>query len=110
MIIARELTATLICATTCRIACRCAAKSRRRAAATPDTMAPATIAPDSRKPALTSQPPLASNASTLPEGTSASNTKTPVARPTQRCHTARRCSQRVINDRHNGNETSALAT
>jgi len=110
MIMARELTATLICAATCRMARRCDTKSRRRTAAIPDTMASATSAPDNRKPALTIQPPFASNESTVPEGTSASNTMKPVTRPIQRCAAGRRCNQRVISSRQTGKETSALAT
>jgi hypothetical protein len=78
---ARETTATLICPTTCRIARACETKSRRRAARTPPIMEPPTIAAESKKPAVTLRPPLASNASTIPEGTSANSTSTPVTRP-----------------------------
>ncbi len=73
-------------------------------------MAPATTAPESKKPALTPTPPFALNASTQPEGTNPSRINSPVARPCQRCQRGRRCNQRVVNIRHIGNATKALAT
>jgi len=107
---AREVTATLIWANTCRIARLCAGSARRRAAAMPLTIAPATIAAERRNPAVTTAPPLASNASTTPEGTSARRTMPPATRPRPRCQSGRRWSGRVMSAMQSGSATSAAAT
>jgi len=56
---ARDVTATLICPTTWCIARRWTTNLRFRAATVPTTMPAATIAAESRKPAVTQPPPLA---------------------------------------------------
>ena len=110
MSIARDVTATLICAKTWPIARRCATRSCRRAAAMPFTMKTATSASLSKNPAVTNAPPLASKASTAPVGASAKRMITPAARPTQRWIARRRCTIRVMSRMHRGSETSAAAT
>ena len=107
---ARDVTATLIWATTCCIARPWDARSRRRAARTPLTMNHATMAAERRNPAVTARPPLASKESTTPEGTSAKSTSVPVKRPTQRCHAGRRWRNRVISRRQSGSDSKADAT
>jgi len=109
-IMAREATATLICPSTWRIARACKIMSCRRAARIPESMAQATIAPETQKPNVTIQPPLASNESTIPVGTRANKTIAPAARPSQRCAVFRRCSARVINPRQSGKPSAAAAT
>src|SRR6478609_8468752 len=88
----------------------CAGKSRRRAARTPAIIAAPTIAAESKKPSVTTKPPLASNESTTPDGSNAASTSAPAMRPSQRWMRARRCSARVINTKHRGKLSAAAAT
>ena len=110
MSIARDVTATLICAKTWPIARRCVARSRRRAAAMPFTMKKTTSPSLSKNPAVTNAPPLASKASTAPEGASAKRMIAPAARPSHRWIARQRCTLRVMSTMHRGSETSAAVT
>lgn len=57
--IARELTATDICASTCHTQRRCSAKRRARAVRTPCTIATNITPPVARKPSVDASPPFA---------------------------------------------------
>ena len=76
----------------------------------PFTMKKATSASLSKNPAVTNAPPLASKASTAPEGASATRMITPAARPSHRWISRRRCTIRVMSRMHSGSETSAAVT